>query len=84
MVNALVHYVYMRRVVGPVRTMNAWLKPMACGGLMLIGTQVVPESMLIVRVLTGIAAYAVAIVVTRPFDLEDKRLFLSLVKRRGA
>ena len=84
MVNAMLHYYYVRRVVGPVKTRNAWLKPMVCCGLMLAAVQVVSQSMPIVRLLTGILVYIAAIAVIRPFDVEDRRLFTSLVKRGGA
>jgi O-antigen/teichoic acid export membrane protein len=80
-VNALTHYVYIRRVVGPVKTLEAWLKPIACCAIMLTATQAAPESMLAIRLAAGVTAYIAAIAVIKPFDTEDKRLFRSLIKR---
>jgi len=83
LVSAVIHYVYVRRVVGPISTLDAWLKPLACGGLMLSAMCCIPISMTIIRVIAGILVYVAALAAVRPIDAEDRRLMLSLLKRNA-
>jgi O-antigen/teichoic acid export membrane protein len=83
-VSAVIHYVYVKKVVGSVSTLNAWLKPAVCGGLMLFAISYVPISMTIARIMAGILVYSAAFAVIKPLDAEDKRLILSIVKRKVA
>jgi O-antigen/teichoic acid export membrane protein len=80
-VNAVVRYIYVNRTIGRIRVLSAWVKPLACAAVMLIAVQLAADMTWAWRLIIALAGYAIAIAVIRPYDLEDKRLVLSLFRR---
>lgn len=80
-VNAVIHHVYAKRVLGPMSTLEMLVKPIACAGLMLVTILMLGESQWVVRALLGTGAYGVGMLALRVYDSEDRRLMRSVIKK---